>query len=302
MIDFHRIQIEDMSAYQQILMACPTRGCEYTFANLFFWGRQEIAFLHGCVAFFAHYQGRSIYPYPIGSGDKKAVLEEILQDARDRGIPCRIGGMTRQDHEELEQLLPGRFYCREDRDGADYVYTVEDLADLRGRKLQRKRNHVNKFRAMNPDYTVEPLTRDKLPLAQTFVEDWYIHRLETVGGDYMLEQIAIERAFNHYEDLHMDGLLLCCKDQLVAMTMSSPLSRDTLDVHFEKAREDVDGAYAAINSEFARYIRLKYPEILYLDREDDMGLEGLRKAKLSYQPHHMVEKCRAYLMEDVDDP
>ena len=301
MINFHRIQTEDRAAYEQIHMNCPTRGCEYTFANLFLWGRQEIAMLHGCIAFFTHFNGRSVYPYPIGSGDRKAVLEALLEDAAERGIPFRIGGMTPEDREELERLFPGRFFCREDRDLFDYVYAIDDLADLRGRKLQRKRNHLNRFRAVNPDYTVEPISPENLEAARELVEDWYVHRLETTGGDYMLEQIAMDRAFSRYEELKMDGLILRLDGRPVAMTMGSPLSPDTLDVHFEKALEDVDGAYAAINSEFARYIRLKYPEIRYLDREDDMGLEGLRKAKLSYQPHHMAEKYRAYLKEDVDD-
>ena len=301
MIDFHRIQLQDKEAYEQILMSCPTRGCEYAFCNLYFWGRQEIAFLYGCALFFTHVHGMSIYPYPIGSGDKKAALEAILADAQERGIPCRIAGMTREDHEELERLLPGRFYCRDDRDAADYVYTVEALADLKGKALQRKRNHVNRFRAANPDYTVVPITKENLDIARTLVEDWYIHKVETTGGDYLLEQIAIERALNHYEALGLDGMILYCNGEPAAMTMASRMSPDTLDVHFEKALDQVDGAYAAINSEFAAYVRDKYPEIQYLDREDDMGLEGLRKAKLSYRPHHLVEKCRAYFVEDVDD-
>lgn len=83
--------------------------------------------------------------------------------------------------------------------------------------------------------------------------------------------------------------------------MGSRLSEDTFDIHFEKAREDVDGAYPAINCEFARHLRLKYPQVRFLDREDDMGLEGLRKAKLSYYPHHLTEKCWAYEKEDIYD-
>ena len=83
------------------------------------------------------------------------------------------------------------------------------------------------------------------------------------------------------------------------MTMGSRLSRDTFDIHFEKALEDVDGAYGAVNCEFARYLRLRHPDIRYLNREEDMGLEGLRKAKLSYHPDHLVEKCWAYVREDI---
>ena len=302
MIDFHRIQPEDKPAYEQILMRCPPRGCEYSFANLCLWGRQEIAYLHGCAVLFAHYDGRTIYPYPVGSGDRKAALEAIVADARERGIPCRMAGLTLEDRVELETLLPGMFYCREDRDFEDYVYTIDALADLRGRKLQRKRNHVNRFRADHPDYTVVPLNQDNLVIAQRLVADWYRHRMETAGGDYMMEQIAFQRAFHNFDALEMDGILLYIGSEPVAMSMGSRMYPDLVDVHFEKALEHIDGAYAAVNSEFARYIREKYPEVQYLDREDDMGLEGLRKAKLSYQPHHMVHKCRAYLMEEIDDP
>ena len=87
--------------------------------------------------------------------------------------------------------------------------------------------------------------------------------------------------------------------RVLAMTMGSRLNHNTFDIHFEKAREDVDGAYNAVNAEFARYLRLKYPEVLFFNREDDLGLEGLRKAKLSYHPDHMVEKHRAYLTEEI---
>ena len=302
MIDFHRIRPEDKEEYEKILMSVAPRGCEYSFCNLYFWGRQEIAFIHGCVAFFAHYQGRSVYPYPIGNGDKKAVLEAILADAQERGIPCRIGGISPADRHELGNLMPGRFYCREDRDGADYVYTVEALADLRGNKLQRKRNHVNRFRAAYPDYQVEPITEDNLEDAAHLVYNWYKNKQETTGGDFLLEQIAMDRAFSHFTQLGLFGLLLSVDGEYIAMTMGSRMNRDTVDVHFEKARDDIDGSYAAINSEFARYIRDTFPEIQYLNREDDMGLEGLRKAKLSYQPHHMMEKCQAFFVEDVDDP
>ena len=90
-------------------------------------------------------------------------------------------------------------------------------------------------------------------------------------------------------------------DSILAFTMGRPLSNDTFDIHFEKARQDVDGAYTVINCEFARYLRKKYPSLQYLNREDDLGLEGLRKAKLSYYPHHLVEKCWACLLEDGYD-
>lgn len=303
MIDFHRIQIENKEEYEKILLSSPTRGCEYSFSNLYFWGRQQIAFLDGCVAFFAHFNGFSVYPYPIGPGDRRAVLEKIMDDAAQRGIPCRICCISPADREELEAWFPGKFFFRTGRDNFDYVYDINDLADLKGRKFQRKRNHVNRFRAMHPDFTVEPITKDNQEIAQALTKQWYADRMERdPNGDYLLEEVALNRAFSQYEALDMDGLLLYCDGKAVAMTMGSRMSQDTVDVHFEKALEDVDGAYAAINCEFARHIRLEHPEILYLNREDDLGIEGLRKAKLSYNPHHMMEKYWAYLGEDVDAP
>ena len=159
---------------------------------------------------------------------------------------------------------------------------------------------MNRFRAEYPEAVSVPLEPDNLEKAQEMVEDWYRQRLEEdPHGEYLLERIAMDRAFRHFKALGMEGLMLMDGDQVLAVTMASRLSRNTMDVHFEKAREDVDGAYAAVNCEFARFLREKHPELEFLNREDDMGLEGLRKAKLSYQPHHFEEKYWACLMEDL---
>jgi len=300
MIPFHRASVEDKARYEKILLSVPERGCEYAFANLFLWGRQEIAFIHGCVAFFSHFFGRTVYPFPIGDGDKRAVLEEILADARERGIPCRITGMTEADRCDLERWFPEKFQVRIARDSFDYVYAMDALADLKGKKLQKKRNHFNRFRAARPDYRVEPISCENIARVQHMVNDWYVNRRKTdPEGDYLLESLAMAKAFRHYDTLGLEGLALLDGDEVLAVTMGSRLSPNTFDIHFEKAREGADGAYPAINCEFARFLRLKYPEVKFLDREEDMGLEGLRKAKLSYYPDHMVEKYQAVLREDI---
>ena len=119
-------------------------------------------------------------------------------------------------------------------------------------------------------------------------------------ADFQMEQAAICKAFDHCHELGLEGMLLRCNGEAVAMTLGSRLNEDTFDIHFEKAL-DIDGAYPAINNGFAKYLREKYPEVRFLNREDDMGIEGLRKAKLSYNPHHMVEKGWAHLREDGYD-
>ena len=302
MMDFQRMTAAQKEQYEHILFCEPERGCEYSFANLFLWGHQKVAFFHDCVLFFSHFHGKSVYPCPIGPGSKKAAVEAILQDAGKRGIPCRITGITNADREELEALFPGKFLFCTNRDFFDYVYDIHDLADLRGRKFQSKRNHFNRFCTDHPDHQVIPITCGLMPRIKKFTESWFARRRETdPQGDYLLENLAMARAFNHWDELALEGIALVDKDEILAITVGSRLSPDTFDIHFEKAREDVSGAYTAVNCQFARHLRLKHPEIAFLNREDDMGLEGLRTAKLSYRPHHMVEKYWAYVQEYIHE-
>ena len=300
MIEFQRLNADQKEAYNATLMACPERGCEYSFANLFLWGRQHVAFTKDCVAFFSHFHGKSVYPYPIGNGDKKAVIEAILSDSRKRGIPCRLTGLTDADREQLESWFPGKFHFRTVRDSFDYVYDINDLADLKGRKFQKKRNHFNRFKAEHPDYQVVQINACNMVLAQQMVDTWYRTRIKAdPEGDYLLENIAMARAFQNYGWLGLEGIMLIDDGKVLAVTIGSRMAPNMFDIHFEKALEDVEGAYNAVNCEFARFLRLKYPEVQYLDREEDLGLEGLRKSKLSYNPHHLTQKHWAYVAEDI---
>lgn len=302
MLDFKRITPEDREIYQKYLCCGTQRGCEYSFVNMRIWGRQYIAEAHGHAVLFSQFNRRTVYPFPVGTGDKKAVLEAIMEDAQQRGIPCRLTGLLAEDVRTLETLFPGKFRIHSDRDSFDYVYDINDLADLKGRKYQRKRNHCNRFRQEFPHYEVAPITEALLPQVRKLSEKWYAQKLEEDPlGDYHMEKAALSRALEHYSALGLDGLVLYCGEEMVAFTMGSFQCCDTVDVHFEKALTEAEGAYPVINSEFARYLRSKYPQVQYLNREDDMGLEGLRKAKLSYYPHHMVEKSWACLLEDGYD-
>lgn len=301
MIDFQPLKLSQKQKYDEILFSCqPVRGCEYSFANKFLWGRQEAAFLNGCVVFFSHFQGRSVYPYPIGSGGRRAAVQQILSDARQRGIPCRITGLLGADRAELEAWFPGRFVFRTDREGFDYVYAIDDLADLTGRKYQKKRNHCHRFQTLHPQARLLPMTEALLPRVREMTQSWFQQRLQAdPHQDFILETVALDRAFRHFAQLELEGLVLMEEDRILAMTMGSPLSPDTFDVHFEKAADSAPEAYAFINRGFARYLREKYPRLVYLNREDDMGLEGLRRAKLSYHPSFLTEKSWVCCLEDI---
>ena len=261
--------------------------------------------LHGHVLLFSQFDRKSVYPYPIGGGNEeelKAALDAIIEDSQTRGIPCRITGLTPDAIETVSRLYPDRFRFHCDRGSYDYVYDIHALAELKGKAYHGKRNHLNRFWEAHPCAVAEPLTEENLPAAQEMAEEWYRLRMEEdPEGDYLMEHAALTKAFRHFRELSMEGLILRDGETILALTLGSRLSRDTFDVQFEKARSDVQGAYPAINQAFARYLREKFPELLYLDREEDMGLEGLRRAKLSYHPHHMIEKCWGCLLEDGYD-
>ena len=301
MIGFQPLDITKKAEYDRFLMHHGQRGCEYSFANLYLWGRQRAAFHEGNLAFFSQFNRKSVYLFPMGS-DLKPTLDAIIHDAKARDIPCRLTGMNQDDCALLERLYPGKFRYHFDRDGFDYVYAVSDLAELKGRKYQRKRNHVNRFRQAYPDHILEPVTDDNTPQVRQMLDNWYTQRIAADPlADFHMERSALNKALQYRNALGMEGLILKDGDRILAFTMGSRLSEDTFDIHFEKATEDADGAYPAINMEFARYLRDKYPELMWLNREDDLGLEGLRKAKLSYCPDHMIEKNWACLLEDGYD-
>ncbi len=302
MIPFERLDLHQKEEYERYLMHCGERGCEYSFVNKFLWARQKAAYLEDYLVFFSQFDRRSVYPFPIGTGDLRPILDAIIQDAHDRGIPCYLTGMTKEECDLVEQLYPGRFRFHADRDSFDYLYSIDDLADLKGRKFQKKRNHLNRFEEAHPDWKVLPLDESTRAAAFCMLQSWYAHRAELDPlMDFHLEKLALERAFAFQTQLGLEGIVLLEQGEILAFAMGSRLNGDTFDIHFEKAREDIQGAYPLINREFARHLRTKYPEVKWLNREDDMGLEGLRTAKLSYNPARLLEKYWARLWEDEDE-
>ena len=301
MIVFQKLDPQRREEYERYLLQSG-KGCEYSFANLSIWGRQWAAFVEGFLVLHSQFDRRSVYPFPLGQGNIVPVLEAIMEDARQRGILCCLTGLNEADCRLLAQHFPGKFRIQSDRNVFDYIYDINELADLKGRKFQKKRNHLNRFRENHPHWRTEPFAAAHLPAVRELLHDWYQHRQQiNPHGNYALERLALDRTLSDPDRLGMEGLVLYDGEQLLAFTLGSRLSADTYDIHFEKAREDVDGAYAAINQQFAFHLREMHPDIRFLNREDDMGLEGLRKAKLSYCPVKLMEKYWARLWEEDDE-
>lgn len=300
MIKFEKLNPANKAAFDAFLLHCGQRGCEYNFANLYLWGRQKAAFLGENLVFFSQFNQRSVYLFPVCHGALQDAIDAIIHDARARGIPCRLTGLTHEDCDAVEALYPGKFHFHHDRNSFDYIYNIEDLATLKGKKFQKKRNHLNKFKQLHPDFRVLPLTDENTPQVRELLQQWYQTRLEAdPSADFYMEQVAITLALQHRQALDMEGLVLMDGDRLLAMTLGSHLADNTFDVQFEKAIDE--SAYVAMCSSFAAHLREKYPNLQYLNREDDLGIEGLRKSKLAYNPVAMIEKHWACLKEDGCD-
>ena len=293
-LDFAPVSLAMKPMYDGFRLAEKDRGCESDFANVYLWGEQSVALYDGHLVTLARFGNRFVYHYPLGNGDPEPTLRAICRDAEQRRIPLRLIGLTEKAVETVETLFPSAFSFEENRDGFDYVYDISDLADLVGKRYNGKRNHLNRFRENYPNAKLLPLTEDYIPAVKEMAEQWYREREEiSEKNSFSSEKQALSRALDAFYALSLEGLLLLHGNELLAFAIGSRMTSDTFDVHFEKARADVNGAYPAINQGFASYIRSRYPDVRFLDREEDMGIEGLRRAKESYRPHHFIKKWTA---------
>lgn len=299
MLNFQKITLQDQQLLRPVLATCGHKGCQYSFPNLYLWGRQQAAWVGESLVIFAQFDEALVYLYPVGGTDRAPAVEALLEDAAQRGIDFCLSAMSLEDCRELEAMFPGRFRFYADRADFEYIYEIEKLCTLAGKKNQRKRNQVNRFEAEHPNYRLEVLTPQNLHRVEEMTQRWYENRMILEQDwDFDMERAAFAQALRDYEALQLEGLMLLEEDRVLAFSIGSALTPEIFDVHFEKAMERCDGVYGMINRAFARYLHEKYPRLKWLNREDDMGLEGLRKSKLSYHPEQLLEKYCACLAEE----
>ena len=291
MIEFRAVTLEDKQWIKRITDIEDSRSGDCCFTNIFIWDEvfsKRVAQLGDRLIMKLLYQETPFYSFPIGRGELGPAIMELKEDAGFHGVPLRIRGMTKESLTQLEAEFPDQFDISEDRDIFDYVYSLEKMTTLAGKKLHGKRNHINRF-VENNDWSFEPITTDTLPQCMEIYRKW----AREVDHDVLAETRAMSRVFNHYEELGLEGGILRSGGDVIGFTMGERLNSDTYITHVEKAVSTIQGAYPMINREFSRFIKEKYPDIIYVNREDDMGLENLRKAKHSYYPEFMVEKFTA---------
>lgn len=297
MAEFREIKIEDREWVNSVLERTNRDSLEKNFTTIFIWQKAynvKISVLCGG-EFYTTMSGGKAFSLPCGKGDLKAALEEILDYCRERGIKPEFYSLTDWGKEKLEELYPGKFYFEEYRNGEDYVYEAERLRTLSGKKLSAKRNHINRFLENNPDWVYEEINRGNIDEVFEMNNEWCKSMECENKVGLAAESCAVREAFAHFFELGLSGGLIRAGGRIVAYSMGDKLSDDTFLVHIEKAFSDVQGAYPMINREFVRHNCDGYQ---FVNREDDVGDEGLRKAKLSYQPCKLITKWWARWKND----
>ena len=296
MLSFQPIQIEDKKRLEPYLRFRNFHMCEHSFVDLFIW--RDTYDTRWCVEddllylaqFNAGEPGRPIYFPPLGMGDIRTGVERVRQDAEKRGAPLVFGAVPEEVKVQWETLFPGRFSYEERRNGADYVYLAERLITLQGKKLHAKRNFINRFKAAYPGrWRYEAMRPDQVEEVMAYHQHWCALNHAENDPSFRQETRAIVHALLNFEALGLSGGILWLDERIIAFTLGAQSAEDMFVIQIEKADHTVPGAYPMINQQFAAHV---CTGVQYINREDDLGLEGLRKAKLSYDPVFLTKKYR----------
>lgn len=289
-IEFKRPELEDKVLLESYFKKYPSRSCERTFVNVYLWSRfyhVTYAVIENAIVFKSEDEGLA-FAYPVGAPeDVQRALEFLMKYSEERGQEFCLYSMTAEHFAQLENMFPGEFQIEYHRDQADYVYESEKLATLSGRKLHGKRNHINKFKEEHENWKYETLTEENLEECFQMALKWRNDNGCEEDEEKNAEMCVTLNSLRLFRELELTGGLLRIDGEIVAFTIGEQMCEDTFVVHIEKAFADIQGAYPMINQQFVAHECQKY---LYINREEDLGEEGLRKAKLSYRPVFLVEK------------
>lgn len=293
MLTFRDITLEDRPWICRALRQSDFPGCEYSFANNLAWCRaasSRIAQAGGfyLICAFDTPDGTPHFSFPAGTGDYASVFREMAAFAASMGKPLVITGVTTEMRPVLEQLFPETFSWENDRDSADYLYDTAAFTALSGKKYHKKRNHIAQFQKYAPVFS--EMTPNDFEECIAFAADNYNAKDGYTDASSVAEQYAIHTFFTNFAALELKGGVYRVNGNLAAFSIGEPISSQVFGVHIEKADLRYHGAYPAMAREFAAHFAAAYP---YLNREEDLGIPGLRKSKLSYYPAILLEKWTA---------
>ncbi|MDR3260339.1 MAG: phosphatidylglycerol lysyltransferase domain-containing protein [Tannerella sp.] len=292
MLHFSPVTLEDKETIQRFFSKNTFRNCDFSFSNIFSWRHlYNTTFIAVDRSFlFIRFQALDDLPgylFPLGEGDVKMAIEQLMEDAEARHDEFRLYAVTPEMFDVIEQYMPGQFIYETDRAFYEYIYSSNDLIHLVGKKYQSKRNHIHKFKRTY-DWEYLPVTREIIPDCLRLYNRWCAENGGCNSERSLIEEgIATRQAFDNYEKLGLTGGALRINGEILAYSYGQALTADTFGVHAEKCLSEIDGGFAMMNQQFAEHNCADY---LYINREEDLGLESLRQAKMSYHPAILLEK------------
>ena len=284
--DFKDLKIEDRTLFEMIYKNFPPEHSDYSFANLFCWkdyANYRIAVVERHILILSSVGKRKSFLYPVGENSTK-LIKKVLELAEMIEAYPLLELVDISSKRFLERHFPS-LKLEPFRDCYDYVYLAEDLAHLPGKAYLNHRNLINRFKRRH-NYTMEPISEENMKEVTKFLERWCIWR--DCEGNPMLEaeKTAVFRAMKFFKELGLEGIAVKVEGECQAISVYEPLNKDTAVVHFEKADPDLKGLYQIVNQETAKILKKRFT---YINREQDLGIAGLRKAKTLYRPHHFIE-------------
>jgi hypothetical protein len=284
--DFTPITLEDKPVFDKVLQGYPPMHSDYMFTTMVSW--KEYAHYHYAtlgenLVIYTKIKDVIRFRPPLGRR-QTSTYEEVMKLASQQQSDFPFGVIDEPTKLWLDQQFPHLRFIPH-RDYFEYVYRASDLTQLPGTPYGKIRNRLNKFKR-SYDYSVETITGETLSEIKEFLKRWCIWK--DCASDPLLEyeQKAINYSIDHFEELGLSGTSIRINGRVEAIAIYEAMSLTTAVVHYEKASTDFVGIYKAINAEAANILQHSFE---FINRESDMGVPGLRKAKLSYRPHHMVK-------------
>lgn len=290
-LEFHKLTIADRERVQVLSLNAGRRNCNFNFANLVGWQEwfgTEVCVLADAVVLRFSMEGKRAYMLCMKGVPSCDLLQALCEDSAGRLI---LLGLEDEAALQLQQNACCKginIDVESQRNQYDYIYRRQDLAALQGGKYQGKRNHVNRFRNLYPGFEYRPLTPELFDECRRVTAVWNDekeHENPSYGNTIEAEHQVMETIFSHWDELGMIGGSIYADGRMVAFTYGSAVTHDTFDVCVEKADRNVEGAFSIINQQFCAHLPEQF---IYVNREEDMGLPGLRKAKLSYHPEILL--------------
>lgn len=293
MLNFKKPEIEDIEWVRRLASKSEAMGCEFTFGNIFMWSGIYHTKIAGYKDFLLSQTcrfGKCEYCCPAGEGDLREIVDLLKEHAEENGHKLELFGVTESKKTKLSEIYGDKINIYPARETYDYIYETKELAELNGKKYHSKRNHIAFFES-NFDWSFERIDQGNIAecVEMNYLWECENRKKDPKGIDEELD--AIKKSFENYEKIGFKGALLRVDGKVIAYTFGEALNDQVFCTHVEKAFSDIRGAYPMINREFAKLLYEK--NYRYVNREEDDGIEGLRKAKLSYYPAILLEKYYA---------